>query len=76
MATPKTLRSEFDEVLRLIKAQAIEIRRQRRQMELQFRRSADMQVQLDRLLAADGSPHALRTIAHPPTLHPPRRRSR
>jgi hypothetical protein len=49
MAGRTTLRSELQAQQRVIDGQRIEIERQRRQMELQFRRTADIQVQIDRI---------------------------
>jgi hypothetical protein len=49
MASAGTLRGEVQEQQRLIEAQRVEIERQRNQIELQFRRMAAMQVQLDRI---------------------------
>jgi hypothetical protein len=52
MAKTDALHSELEEQRRLIETQRIEIQRQRRQIEVQIRRSADMQLQLDRILAS------------------------
>jgi hypothetical protein len=49
MAGHPTLRAELDAQRRLIDEQHIEIQRQRRQIELQFRRAADMQAEIDDL---------------------------
>ena len=59
MADRPTLRAELQAQRRLIDEQHIEIRRQRRQIELQFRRTADMQAQIDELkgLLRRGLPH-------------------
>jgi len=46
------LRAELDAQRRLVDELQIEVRRQRRQIELQFRRSADMQAEIDRLKAS------------------------
>ena len=51
MASQPTLRAELQEQRRLIEDQRIEIRRQRRQLEVQFRRTADMQGELDNIKA-------------------------
>lgn len=47
--TPRALLLEQHKLIDLIERQEIELNRQRCQLELQFRRSADMQVQLDRI---------------------------
>ncbi|HWW89055.1 MAG TPA: hypothetical protein VNZ26_35925 [Vicinamibacterales bacterium] len=44
-----TLRGQIQEQQRLIEEQRVEIQRQQSQIELQFRRTAAMQVQLDRI---------------------------
>lgn len=64
MANPKTLRAQLADHQQLIDAQAVEMTRQQRQIEVQFRRSADMQVQLDRLTAGHERPRV------PPRLLP------
>jgi len=62
MGTKLSVRAEMTEQRRVIEQQHIEIQRQRRQIEVQIRRSADMQVQLDRILNALA--HAA-TVLHP-----------
>jgi hypothetical protein len=47
MSGTSTLRAQLEEHLRLIEEQRIEINRQRRQIEVQFRRTADIQAALD-----------------------------
>jgi hypothetical protein len=47
MSGAKTLSEKLDEHRQLIEEQHIEIQRQRRQLEVQFRRTADVQAALD-----------------------------
>ena len=56
MISLKALRAQLADHQQLIDLQTVEISHQRRQMEVQIRRSADMQAQLDRLTAGQESP--------------------
>ena len=65
MSGAKTLSERLDEHRRLIEEQQVEIQRQRRQLEVQFRRTADVQAALDLINAT-----LRRTV---PTLRPTRK---
>ena len=62
MSTKSSVPAEMTELRRITEQQRIELERQRRQMDVQIRRSADMQLQLDRILNALA--HAA-TVLHP-----------
>jgi len=88
MTRMPTLRAELDDQRRLIERQGIEISRQGRQLKLQLLRSAEIQVQLDRILNAvqRAEPNLRATEAVPsngnvtgqaaPTVRPKARRHR
>ena len=56
MISLKALRAKLADHQQLIDLQTVEISHQRRQIDVQIRRSADMQAQLDRLTAGQESP--------------------
>jgi len=51
MASNPTIRAELQEQRRCIDEQRIEIQRQQQQIDIQFRRTADLQAELDGLKA-------------------------
>jgi hypothetical protein len=51
MAGNITIRAELQEQRRFIEEQRIELQRQQQQIEIQFRRTADVQAELDALRA-------------------------
>ena len=76
MANLLSLRAELAELRRVAEVQQAELQRQRRQMELSVRRTADLQGQVDRLQSLVARSEASAYDIKAPAMSRPIRRAR